>query len=71
MNEQASVTTERRRRLDPICGSSWAVQDDMVRLQLWPERSDDPLTIWMTPGQCLELIEVGARAARKALKEQV
>ena len=71
MPRDQTTTVEPRRRLDATAGSSWGFQDGMVRLQLWPERCADPFSIWMTPGQVLDLIESGARAARKAMKEQL
>ncbi len=66
------MTVTDRKRLEGG-GSQWGFKDGMVRLQLWTlseagEPSRDPVSVWMSPGQAMELIEQGARATRLALK---
>lgn len=68
MSEDQSTPASRRRLDDMV---NWALHDGMVCLQMWVVGEEDPSSVWMSPGQALELMEKGARAARLALKGQL
>ncbi len=71
-NTPLHQTTEKN--LDRNGGSGAGVRDGRVRLELWcDDRSglDDPIYVWMSPGQAMGLVEQLSRAARMALKEQL